>query len=102
MDLFQKKDKTQFEEILNSISYWKPNDYGMDKLNSNGYYVGFRHRRLSILDLTKYGHQPIYDKTNNYIIVFNGEIYNYKDIKKQLLEKWEFIKEIMCWNTYNM
>lgn len=58
--------------------------------DSDGYYIdsdvalGFR--RLSIIDLSG-GTQPIIDNTKNYIIVFNGEIYNYLDIKKELLAK---------------
>lgn len=58
--------------------------------DSDGYYVdedvalGFR--RLSIIDLEG-GTQPIYNEDNNRVIVFNGEIYNYKEIKEELLKK---------------
>ena len=46
--------------------------------------IGFVHRRLSIIDLAKEGHQPMLDTTRNYTIVFNGEVYNYKELKKEL------------------
>ena len=36
------------------------------------------HSRLSIIDLNERSNQPLYDLTNRYFIVFNGEIYNYK------------------------
>ena len=58
--------------------------------DSDGYYVnddvalGFR--RLSIIDLDG-GTQPIYNEKKDKVIVFNGEIYNYKEIKKDLLDK---------------
>ncbi len=42
------------------------------------------HRRLSIIDLSATGHQPMIDNTSRYVIVFNGEIYNYLDIKRKL------------------
>jgi asparagine synthase (glutamine-hydrolysing) len=50
----------------------------------NRFNVGFVHRRLSIIELKKEGHQPMLDSSKNYIIVFNGEIYNYKELRKEL------------------
>jgi asparagine synthase (glutamine-hydrolysing) len=46
--------------------------------------VGLGHRRLSIIDLSPAGHQPMQDTTTTYTIVFNGEIYNYHDLKREL------------------
>ena len=46
-------------------------------------YVALGHRRLSIIDL-EYGTQPMYSADGRYVIVFNGEIYNYKDIQRKL------------------
>ena len=45
------------------------------------------HARLSIIDTSSEANQPMKDKSGRYIIIFNGEIYNFKAIKKQLLEK---------------
>ena len=42
------------------------------------------HRRLSILDVSPAGHQPMTDPTGRYWIVFNGEIYNFKDVRSEL------------------
>ena len=53
----------------------------------NNYNIILGHRRLSILDLSEKGHQPMQDETGNIHIVFNGEIYNYIEIKKELREK---------------
>ncbi|MBU2623839.1 MAG: asparagine synthase (glutamine-hydrolyzing) [Proteobacteria bacterium] len=46
--------------------------------------IGLAHRRLSIIDLTPTGHQPMLDATGQICIVFNGEIYNYLELKKEL------------------
>lgn len=48
--------------------------------------VALGHRRLSIIDLTQQGHQPMHSGCQRYVIVFNGEIYNFRSIR-QLLEK---------------
>lgn len=47
--------------------------------------IGLMHRRLSILDLSATGHQPM--SYNQYTIIFNGEIYNYKELKSELAGK---------------
>jgi asparagine synthase (glutamine-hydrolysing) len=47
----------------------------------------FLHRRLSIIDLSPYGHQPLCYNNGEFWIVFNGEIYNYIEIKRELFQK---------------
>ncbi len=64
--------------------------------DSNGYYTSeckraiLMHNRLSIIDLSADGKQPMSDPTGRYTIAFNGEIYNYLEIKKELAGKWDF------------
>ena len=52
--------------------------------------LGFCHVRLSIIDLSKNGHQPFVDTTERYVLVYNGEVYNYLEIKKQLESHFTF------------
>ena len=49
--------------------------------------LGFFHQRLSIIDLSKKGKQPMTDQSGNWI-VFNGEIYNFKDLRKRFENKF--------------
>jgi asparagine synthase (glutamine-hydrolysing) len=56
--------------------------------------IAFGHRRLSILDLSVTGHQPMCNSDKRYWITFNGEIYNYLEIKEELKEKgYNFVSE---------
>ena len=50
----------------------------------DGFKFGLVHTRLSLLDLSSNGHQPMIDEISNNIIIFNGEIYNHKELKKEL------------------
>ena len=54
--------------------------------------IGFMHTRLSLLDLSIKGNQPMKDEKSGNILVYNGEIYNYLDIKKQLEAKGEMFQ----------
>ena len=51
------------------------------------YTFALAHRRLSIIDLSEAGHQPMCDTTANYWITFNGEIYNYIELREELKQK---------------
>jgi asparagine synthase (glutamine-hydrolysing) len=48
------------------------------------------HRRLSILDLSPLGHQPMTSSCGRYVIIFNGEIYNHNDLRKKYLSDYQF------------
>lgn len=69
-------------EMLNIQSYRGPDDQGCFIDNNTGVHLG--HNRLSIQDLSSNGHQPFISNCENYILVFNGEIYNYKEIRSDL------------------
>lgn len=61
-----------------------------DYVSSTKYFIG--HNRLSIIDLTTRGNQPMDSSCGNYIISFNGEIYNYLELKKSLIKKGYIFK----------
>ncbi|HEY9005724.1 MAG TPA: asparagine synthase (glutamine-hydrolyzing) [Ohtaekwangia sp.] len=50
-------------------------------------WVGLGHRRLSIIDTTSVAHQPMWDESKRYCIVFNGEIFNYQELRQALEQK---------------
>src|SRR4051812_29891022 len=47
------------------------------------------HCRLSIIDLSNGANQPFHDRSERYVIVFNGEIYNYKEVREKLQYPWK-------------
>ncbi|OQY37024.1 MAG: asparagine synthase (glutamine-hydrolyzing), partial [Candidatus Cloacimonetes bacterium 4572_65] len=49
--------------------------------------LAFGFRRLAIIDLSSAGHQPMQDNSSRYTIIFNGEIYNYRELREDLLKK---------------
>ena len=53
--------------------------------------VALAHRRLAILDLSPAGHQPMHSADRNWTVVFNGEIYNFKQIRDELRHRYEFV-----------
>jgi len=61
-------------------------------LGRNGFEVGLGHRRLSIIDLSEAGHQPMKNEDGSIWIVFNGEIYNFQEIRVQLEKKGHVFK----------
>ncbi|CAC9602401.1 Asparagine synthetase [glutamine-hydrolyzing] (EC 6.3.5.4) [uncultured Gammaproteobacteria bacterium] len=71
-------------DMLEIQSYRGPDDSGIYFDKSTG--VHFGHNRLAIQDLSSYGHQPFISECEKYIIVFNGEVYNFKAIKIELEE----------------
>jgi len=71
-------------EMLNIQSYRGPDDRGYFVDNDTSVHLG--HNRLSVQDLSSNGHQPFISNCENYILVFNGEIYNYKEIRHDLID----------------
>ena len=59
---------------------------------SDNYDAQIAQVRLSIIDTSSAGHQPMYDHTGKYVMVYNGEIYNYKALRNELEQKYGEIK----------
>lgn len=70
------------ERMANAILHRGPDDSGV--WTDDRFEIALSHRRLSILDTSAAGHQPMVSPTNRYVIVFNGEIYNHKLIRSLL------------------
>jgi asparagine synthase (glutamine-hydrolysing) len=68
-----------------AIAHRGPDDAGLKWFADSS--SGLAHRRLSIIDLSPAGHQPMCDETGDLWIVFNGEIYNYKELGEELTAK---------------
>lgn len=77
-------DQNQFEKALNLMQHRGPDDQGILKLDKN---CLLGHKRLSIIDLSANGHQPMQSQNKRFTIVFNGEIYNYKILREDLISK---------------
>ena len=57
---------------------------GQEELNKETWNLFLGHRRLAVIDTSAAGHQPMRDKTRNHWVVYNGEIYNFKEIRAEL------------------
>ena len=80
-------EKDKILKIMNDkLSHRGPDGEGFYHDND----VSFSHKRLAIIDLDSRSNQPFVDKSNQYVVIFNGEIYNFKEIRNELKEKHTF------------
>jgi asparagine synthase (glutamine-hydrolysing) len=88
---FSKNNYLQGEfllkEMANTLSHRGPDGCGYKVFNEDGFMIGLGHRRLSIIDLSALGTQPMVSRCNNVTVTFNGEIYNYKEIREELKQR---------------
>ena len=77
-----KSMRTIVEHMVSTIVHRGPDDSGLWVDKSAGVSLG--HRRLSIVDLSLAGHQPMESVSNRYVMVFNGEIYNHLLLREEL------------------
>lgn len=71
------------KRMAERIAHRGPDDSGFFHAADHG--VGLAHRRLAIIDLSPAGHQPMSDATGQVVIIFNGEIYNFKELRAELV-----------------
>lgn len=76
-----------FHESFNSLYKRGPDDFGLINYSINNGLLSLAHRRLSIIDLSDGGHQPMISPNGRFTITYNGEIYNYLELKKELISK---------------
>ena len=80
---FNWADKVLIKKMAEVISHRGPDDEGFFVDN----HMSLGHKRLSIIDLSKKGKQPIFNEDKDICVIFNGEIYNFKEIRRVLEEK---------------
>lgn len=69
---------------LKKIKHRGPDDDGYQLYPIGGAAIALGHTRLSIIDLSSAGHQPMHSRDGRWAIVFNGEVYNYRELRTQL------------------
>jgi len=72
------------EEATQLLAHRGPDDSGTLLLKQSPFQIALGHRRLSILDLSPLGHQPMEDPVTGNWIVYNGEIYNFRELRREL------------------
>jgi len=79
----QQASREAIDNMNNRLARRGPDDEGIYIDGA----VGFGHRRLSIIDLSSNSHQPFHDHQHDLVLVFNGTIYNYRELRSQLRDK---------------
>jgi len=80
------QNKTLLQKASNAIHKRGPDNEGFYYDNL----IGLAHRRLSIIDTSEGAHQPFHSEDDRFVMVFNGEIFNYKDLQQQYLPNENF------------
>jgi asparagine synthase (glutamine-hydrolysing) len=85
--LITQNPETRIGAMLKAIEHRGRDDEGVwtsSPINDEGQGVCFGHRRLSIIDTSAAGHQPMLSHDGRYVLILNGEIYNYRELREQL------------------
>ena len=82
-----EKNRSALQRMNDAMVHRGPDDGGTwaSDADERGWGALLAHRRLSILDLSTAGHQPMVDPVTGHVIVFNGEIYNFQELRQRLL-----------------
>ena len=75
-------DPAVLQRMLDTMAHRGPDSQGLEWFAR--FHSGFGHKRLAILDLSPTGHQPMVTPSGRYWITFNGEIYNFQDLREEL------------------
>ena len=81
----QEPSLRTLQQALDQLQHRGPDDQGLERFVLEAGSLELGHRRLAILDLTPAGHQPMQSVDGRYWIVFNGEIYNFLELRQSLV-----------------
>lgn len=88
----ENETKELIKKMVDATKWRGPDGVGVYIDGFNDSIVSLGHRRLSILDLSELGNQPLVSRDGRFVITYNGELYNYKEIKNELKQKgYKFI-----------
>ena len=73
------------KEVLNLLSHRGPDDSGIINMAVGEHRITLGHRRLSIVDVSSAGHQPMQTPCGRYSIIYNGEIYNHLELRREII-----------------
>lgn len=79
-------DRDKIAKMLQATAHRGPDDSGM-YINGN---VGLGNNRLAVIDLSPKGHQPMFDNEKTICIVYNGEMYNFMELRQELKKDYKF------------
>src|SRR3989338_5038462 len=80
---FTSNDPSALRRMHAATKHRGPDDEGFFEVPG----ISFAHNRLSIIDLSPKGHQPMHSADGRHTIIFNGEIYNYRELRSELEQK---------------
>src|SRR5438874_12215773 len=88
--LIEQNPDASIGAMLKAIEHRGRDDEGVwtsPPVNSTDQRVCLGHRRLSIIDTSSAGHQPMLSHDGRFVVILNGEIYNYRELREQLIAK---------------
>ena len=86
VDFKKKSSREELENMTHVLTHRGPDAFGIEEIGLDVCKVGLGHRRLSILDLSEGGKQPM--QYNHHWICFNGEVYNYNETSPTFHERF--------------
>jgi asparagine synthase (glutamine-hydrolysing) len=85
--IVSRQPETLIAPMLEAIEHRGRDDQGVwvsESIGDSGLRACLGHRRLAIIDPTPAGHEPMFSADGRYVLTFNGEIYNYRELREQL------------------
>ena len=80
-------DLSLLQSMADSLLHRGPDDGGYELKQFRDSLIGFGFRRLAIIDLSPLGHQPMFSGDEQVMLMMNGEVYNYAEIRQKLIAK---------------